>query len=332
MPSGSSSSLLVQSWGEGAGLAHAGPLSPSIFIVGDRKQSIYGFRDADVSVLGDAMRFLAGLRPDGDVRRSISRSFRSVASLLSFVNDVCHDMDKVTRSGRRVRIRRGRSISHRRDSAPLPVDRGSNGAVQDDPALGLVLGDTAESCAEATAAEIARLIESGTVVRDSSTGLRRPVRAGDVAILFRTRESHRAFEDALQRRGVASYVYKGLGFFDTDEIRDMVALLGFLAQPDSHLRAAALLRSGVVRLSDAGLCSAWRRTWPVRFAIPASRCHRAARSHRCPCTRLRESGVSAVADARRSDTAGGTVRSRDQRIGVCRRDREARARARRERT
>src|SRR5688500_3832661 len=72
-------SLLVQSWGEGAGLAHAGPLQPSIFIVGDRKQSIYGFRDADVSVLREAARHLDGLRPEGGVRRTISRSFRAVA-------------------------------------------------------------------------------------------------------------------------------------------------------------------------------------------------------------------------------------------------------------
>ena len=87
-------SLLVQSWGEGAGISHAGPLQPSIFIVGDRKQSIYGFRDADVSVLRDASRHLEALRPGGDVRRSISRSFRSVPDLLAFVNDICGEMDK----------------------------------------------------------------------------------------------------------------------------------------------------------------------------------------------------------------------------------------------
>src|SRR4029450_13097022 len=79
-------SLLVQSWGEGAGLASSGPLPPSIFIVGDRKQSIYAFRDADVSILDDARRYIEALRPGGDARRTISRSFRAVPGLLPFVH------------------------------------------------------------------------------------------------------------------------------------------------------------------------------------------------------------------------------------------------------
>jgi ATP-dependent exoDNAse (exonuclease V) beta subunit len=79
----------------GAGLAASGPLSPSIFIVGDRKQSIYGFRDADVSILDDARRYIEALRPEGDARRTISRSFRAVPALLAFVNDVARDVPKV---------------------------------------------------------------------------------------------------------------------------------------------------------------------------------------------------------------------------------------------
>jgi ATP-dependent helicase/nuclease subunit A len=48
-------------------------------------------------------------------------------------------------------------------------------------------------------------------------------------------------------------VYKGLGFFDADEIKDVLALLWYLADPVSDLRAAALLRSRFVHLSDEGL-------------------------------------------------------------------------------
>jgi ATP-dependent helicase/nuclease subunit A len=78
---------------------------------------------------------------------------------------------------------------------------------------------------------------------------------GDIGILFRSRESHREFEAALERRGVATYVYKGLGFFDAAEIQDAVALLRFLADPTSDIRAAAFLRSRLVRLSDRGVLS-----------------------------------------------------------------------------
>jgi ATP-dependent helicase/nuclease subunit A len=48
---------LVRNWGEGLGAA-SDALPPSIFIVGDRKQSIYGFRDADVAVLDEAAAFV----------------------------------------------------------------------------------------------------------------------------------------------------------------------------------------------------------------------------------------------------------------------------------
>ena len=56
-----------------------------------------------------------------------------------------------------------------------------------------------------------------------------------------------------RQRGIPSYVYKGLGFFDADEVKDVFALLRYLANPVSELRAAAFLRSRFVRLSDVAL-------------------------------------------------------------------------------
>ena len=238
-------SLLVQAWGEGAGLTASGPLTPSIFIVGDRKQSIYGFRDADGSLLSEASRHLEMLRPDRDVRRSISRSFRSVPALLRFVNDVCHDMQKAPERGDGFRYDEQDRFPIDATVPPKPDTT--------DVALGLVMAETPEGCAEIAGDEIARLIASRTPVRDRDTGVRRPVRAGDIAILFRTRDSHREFESALERRGIPSFVYKGLGFFDADEIKDVLALLWYLADPLSDLRAAALMRSRFIHLSDETL-------------------------------------------------------------------------------
>src|SRR4051812_27175859 len=135
---------------------------------------------------------------------------------------------------------------------PKPIRDGESAKEDEGGPLGLVVGPDAEACAAATAGEIARILREDTV-RDKETGVRRRARPGDIGILFRSRASHREFEAALERRGIPTYVYKGLGFFDTDEIKDLSALIRFLANPSSDLRAAAFLRSRFVRLSDVAL-------------------------------------------------------------------------------
>ena len=237
-------SLLIESWREGEGVATEGGLSPTIFVVGDRKQSIYRFRDADVSILSDAGRFISALRPAQRSTRAISTSFRSRPELLAFLNDA---FDEVEKAG-------GRSDAFRYDEQDrFPILTGVPMPSIREPVLGLVIERSTVAMADAVAGEIARLIGSEAVVRDRDTGVARAIDAGDIAILFRARDSHRAFERALEARGVATYVYKGLGFFESDEIQDLVAVLRALAAPHDPLTVAALLRSRMARVSDAGL-------------------------------------------------------------------------------
>jgi len=243
-------SLLIDSWGEGAGLVAEGPLAPSIFVVGDRKQSIYGFRDADPAILGTAGRRIAALRQEATVRQAIATSFRSVPALLAFVNDVFDAVPKEPRHGE------GFTFGPADRFASTPVERAIAGdralATADpahEPVLGLVAAGDADEAARAVAQEIGRLVGTA-VVRDRVTGVHRPVEPADIAVLFRSRESHREFEQAITASGVQTYVYKGLGFFDTDEVKDLSGLVRFLARPASSLRAAAFLRSRFVRVSD----------------------------------------------------------------------------------
>jgi ATP-dependent helicase/nuclease subunit A len=245
---------LVASWGEGFGAADDA-IAPSIFIVGDRKQSIYGFRDADVALVDEAAQFIEGLRPDGRPRQAIAVSFRSAPEILAFVNDLFAEIVREPPAEPR------KDAFRYAEQDRFPVDLAAD-SVGADPcvgpgrthgsapaSLGMIAADTVQATADRVADEIVRLL-SGATVRDRTTGVARAARPADVAILFRSRDSHRDFESALDRRGVPTYVYKGLGFFDADEVQDAVAVLRYLADPLSELRAATLLRSRIVRLSD----------------------------------------------------------------------------------
>jgi ATP-dependent helicase/nuclease subunit A len=270
--------LLIQSWGEGLGLA----TDPSIFVVGDRKQSIYRFRDAEAAVLQQAARHIQALRPDRPPRRAIKKSFRAVPGLLSFVNELFTEMgDPIAGGGRFTYTEDDRfptPDSHGQDghgqhgsghgqhgshgsgdspnsrSSELPISRASDLPNSRTPELSINAADDVVLCAAAVASEIQRILKEDTI-RDRKTGVRRTASAGDIAILFRSRASHREFERELERLEIPTYVYKGLGFFDADETKDAMALVRYLANPYSDLRAAAFLRSRFIRLSDRALAA-----------------------------------------------------------------------------
>ena len=233
---------LIESWGEGQGLVQEAILSeqaegegtgrisePSLFIVGDRKQSIYGWRDARVEVLEKASRHLLNIRHRGGQRLTLRTSFRADGALLSFLNDLFDEVPKV----------RGdldwSFQYHEGDHFPVAK-----------------LDSTKRPIALAVAADLPGVASAvaGEIVRVLTEDGRRPK---DIAILFRSRSSYRIYQEALVARGVPAYVYRGLGFFDSAEVRDIAALVRYLAEPASELRAAELARSRFIGISDDGL-------------------------------------------------------------------------------
>ena len=257
----------------GGGNDEASGLSPTVFIVGDAKQSIYGFREADAAVLGEAQSSLAerlGLAPLND-------SYRTAQVVLDYVNQAFHQ-------GLGTSFPRHQTAQHggaafvpdvgRVLIAPLitalNVDAGTpgRGDFDDAPsAKGQGEGEgedededpATQAGAEREATEVAQLIaamvrgDQNFPVYDKEARGFRPLRAQDCCILYRSTTKAALFAAALRREGIACQREEERGFFSRPEITDACALLRFLALPGDTVALATLLRSPLGGVADTEL-------------------------------------------------------------------------------
>ncbi|MBI3270239.1 MAG: UvrD-helicase domain-containing protein [Planctomycetes bacterium] len=221
-----------------------------LFVVGDPKQSIYGFRGADVGVFRDlAERVVAS----GGARVAFQENFRSTPWVVHFVNELAAKTVLPVEQGpgadepHRVRFGPGHRLLARRDEVPW------DGQVE---AIS-VSGDSALAARVEEAAVLAervlRLVDPADGVKVGDGDDRRPARFGDVAFLFRVLTDVKLYERELRRRHVPFYVVHGRGFFETQEVKDLLNLLAYLDNPLEQVPLAGFLRSPLVGLSDATL-------------------------------------------------------------------------------
>ncbi|RKH73735.1 DNA helicase UvrD [Corallococcus interemptor] len=236
----------------GADLVASLPLEPAFLCaVGDRKQSIYEFRGADVSVF----KVLADkIEDEGGMRGFLQNNYRSLPGVLTFFNRAFAGLlvakEETPRPFEVVYEPKTDDLSPTRPNL-------ADGPVVE--RLTLPEADTAPELREYEADAVARrlrvMLAPGAppaVMAEDKKGLR-PARGGDVAMLFRTFTHLEEYRQALIRHGVPHRVLRGRGFYGAQEVRDLASLLALLADADDALAFAAVLRSPLVGLSDASL-------------------------------------------------------------------------------
>jgi len=212
----------------------------SLVIVGDRKQSIYEFRGADVA---SAAAFADRAILEGAQACVLRTSRRSRPALVRFANAL-------------FRV------------ALLPGDHSFDTPFGDDDALEpfrsegpagpcaelLDISRTGiESEAQIVADRIARLLLPTASERVFEGDEPRPIRGGDIAILLRRATNVDVFRRALLRRRIPHIVLKGRGFYGSREVQDLLALLALLSDRDDAAALATVLRSPLGPLSDDAL-------------------------------------------------------------------------------
>jgi ATP-dependent helicase/nuclease subunit A len=211
-----------------------------LFVVGDPKQSIYGFRGSDVDVFVARREEIVASDARGEV--TLAASYRSRPEVIEVVNGLFKDGFPL-----------GAPLVAARKFAPCAapcaelfvVDaddaedgRGAEAAWIADRIVALVAGPDAPSVAAPT--------------DDDPLATRRPT-FGDVAVLLRTMSNVKLVERALTSRDVPYVVLKGRGFFEAREVVDLANLLEVVDNPRDDLVLASVLRSLACGLSDDAL-------------------------------------------------------------------------------
>ncbi|MEN9518148.1 MAG: hypothetical protein RLZZ381_736 [Cyanobacteriota bacterium] len=232
-----------------AELLNALTAKAELTIVGDIKQSIYGFRRADIRVF---QQFRDRILRNNGKEVILSTSFRTHETLIEQLNKIFTPL---------------LAENHQDLNAVRQSKLGEGSDRVDNYLQVLVIGDplTKEDAekppkpsrrerqrveAFSLAAKIKQMLDRQTPVFDRHTRQIRPLEPQDIAILTRTWQPLEIYGEALAAIGISVAPAGGGNLLATREAKDATALLRFLANPRDDLALVAVLRSPFFALSD----------------------------------------------------------------------------------
>jgi ATP-dependent helicase/nuclease subunit A len=228
---------------------------PVLFLVGDPKQSIYGWRNADLRAYrelreplakaGRVASLVVNFRSAPPILREVERL---VAPVMAEVPGLQPAFEPLVPS------ERTRDLAGFVAGERSPVEHWL--PARFDPASGALDAEgprdaLAEREARAAARDVAELRALGAPL-------------GGVALLLRTTAAFEPVLAALREAGVPYVVERETDFYQRREIVDAVALVRAVLDPRDHLALVAALRSSAVGVPDAALLPLWRELFPSR--------------------------------------------------------------------
>lgn len=203
-------------------------------VVGDPKQSVYGFRNADVEVFRRA-------RASGEELPALTRSYRHGQIVGRFLNRLT---ETLANDGR------GFIPGEAPEVTPAGEQAGVRGKVE---VHWLVGSDPLPRLREAEAQVLASRLQELHLERD--------IPFNEMAVLARSHPALSLAEDALRRAGVPAVLQQGRGYFERIEIRDLYHALRAAIEP-AGVSFAAWLRGPFGRLAPAELSAVLGSTDP----------------------------------------------------------------------
>ena len=217
--------------------------------VGDRKQSIYAFRGADVAVMRRSERTFSN-HEEGRIVH-LGDNFRSSPELIGLFNGIFPDV--LAGGGEDWEVHYTRE-----DDLKAGTNEESAAETGTPAELNLIefegsASEGREIEARHIARRIAEIMTDQTVKIPDGAGGFRPPTYGDFAILIRRNKHAADFEKALREQGIPLAFSGSYGFSSRPEILDALQLLTLVADPGDPLAALGVARSPALLLNDPDL-------------------------------------------------------------------------------
>lgn len=216
----------------------------NLMMVGDLKQSIYGFRQAEPGIFSEKLEEYAPMEQgaEGAQKLFMDANFRSAPGVLKGINAVFEPIFTKELGG----------VLYDEAGQLLVPGFGEDGydGYEGSCSFHLVSGRGKEADAVWVAKKIRSMKKEGFQVRTEDSeretmGLTRDVRYEDFCILLRSRSAFEVYAKALDAEGIPVYVARDENILESPAVMPMDSLLRVLDNPaqDVHL-AAVMMRLG----------------------------------------------------------------------------------------
>ncbi|MGY3725350.1 DNA helicase/exodeoxyribonuclease V, subunit A [Granulicatella balaenopterae] len=234
----------------------------NMFMVGDVKQSIYSFRLADPTLFLGKYNDYA--KDEGGTRILLAENFRSRSQVLDFTNVIFKQLMNTTlgqmeydQAAELVHGNKSYSNLQDKHTEILVIENEQEdepGEANEDQALEEELFDSsAEAEITLIANKMRELIEQQFIVMDPDTGEERPVQYKDMVILAPTKSHNTLISEVLSMFDIPAVVQKTDQYFKRTEITIVLSLLKVIDNPLQDIPLVAVLRSGMVGLTEIEL-------------------------------------------------------------------------------
>ena len=207
----------------------------NLFVVGDEKQSIYMFRDADLEVFRVTKEKISDASGEKSLL-NLPDSFRMAPGICLFVNKLFRNL-----------FSNPNNLFNEVNHSDLVCAKDE----QTDSLIEIIIGTSGKDKEDTNSSDEAELVARRIISLVKGPGSSKELDWKDIAVLVRKRKSFTSLEQKFIEKNIPFSIVGGKGFYQRQSIYDIYNYFSFLLDPRNDTALVGILRSPFFNVPDS---------------------------------------------------------------------------------